>query len=244
METCRICTESTAAKLPVAAAPTRTYWLCRSCEAVYVSPDEHLSSSEEAKFYGLHENSPSDPRYRNYLNPIMKLAWEACAASTRARAEKLIFGDKNVSSPCALDFGSGPLKPDEESVVCEFFRDKGFVSDAYDPYFRPMDISKCRYDVIVACEVFEHFRSPSEEIERLVGLLRDGGVLAIQTEFFPGIGKFDSWYYRRDPTHVVFYSPRTFEVLAKRFGLSAPEFYDGKRVLFRKACQEISNPVS
>ena len=27
---------------------------------------------------------------------------------------------------------------------------------------------------------------------------------------------FDKWYYRRDPTHVVFYAEKTFEVIAKQ----------------------------
>lgn len=27
---------------------------------------------------------------------------------------------------------------------------------------------------------------------------------------------FENWYYRRDPTHVVFYSQKTFEVIAEQ----------------------------
>ena len=27
---------------------------------------------------------------------------------------------------------------------------------------------------------------------------------------------FEDWYYRRDPTHVVFYSERTFEIIASQ----------------------------
>lgn len=234
MEICRVCLEATAVELPVAALPARSYRHCKNCEAVFVLPDEHLSISDEASFYKLHENSSSDSRYRNYLAPVLEMAWTAFAAGLASMP----------TGALALDFGSGPLKQEEETVVCEFFREKGFHTQAYDPHFRPTELRESEYDLIVACEVVEHFRDPALELSKLLGLLRPGGVLAIQTEFFPGLEKFDSWYYRRDPTHVVFYSPRTFEVLAKRFGLEAHGFFDGKRVLFRKACQEISNPVS
>jgi hypothetical protein len=27
---------------------------------------------------------------------------------------------------------------------------------------------------------------------------------------------FENWYYRRDPTHVIFYSEKTFHVIAKQ----------------------------
>ncbi len=237
METCRICTEAAAVRLLVATAPTRTYLHCQNCEAVFVVPGEHLSLADEETFYGLHENSPSDPRYRNYLTPVLDLAWKAWRDLNSGKQAP-------AHMAWALDFGSGPLEVGEESVVCEFFRERGLAADAYDPYFRPMDLANRRYDVIVACEVIEHFRSPMTEFEKLISHLSVDGVLAIQTEFFPGLEKFDNWYYRRDPTHVVFYSPKTFAALAQRFGLEVSQMQDGKRVVFRKTCQDFSNPVS
>jgi hypothetical protein len=30
--------------------------------------------------------------------------------------------------------------------------------------------------------------------------------------------KFANWYYRQDPTHVVFYREETFKYIASRFG--------------------------
>lgn len=217
----------TVVRLAVVAPPTRSYRRCEHCEGVFVVPSEHLSAADEAAFYNLHDNSSSDSRYRNYLSPVLEMAWKAIATNSEARG----------AGARALDFGSGPLEPDEESVVCEFFRERGFVADAYDPYFRPAALESAGYDVIVACEVVEHFRDPASEFEKLTALVRGGGLLVIQTEFFPGLEKFDSWYYRRDPTHVVFYAPKTFDVLAARFGFVVSEMQDGKRVVLRKACQ-------
>jgi hypothetical protein len=36
------------------------------------------------------------------------------------------------------------------------------------------------------------------------------------TSFLTTNEAFDSWYYRRDPTHVVFYAEETFDVIAKQ----------------------------
>ena len=36
------------------------------------------------------------------------------------------------------------------------------------------------------------------------------------TSFMPADDLFESWYYIRDPTHVVFYKEETFEVIASQ----------------------------
>jgi hypothetical protein len=44
------------------------------------------------------------------------------------------------------------------------------------------------------------------------------------TLLHPGIERFDTWWYARDPTHLAFYSARTMDWIAQRWGF---------RVLFR-----------
>jgi hypothetical protein len=36
------------------------------------------------------------------------------------------------------------------------------------------------------------------------------------TTFLTEDKQFENWYYRRDPTHVVFYSKKTFEIIAEQ----------------------------
>jgi hypothetical protein len=36
------------------------------------------------------------------------------------------------------------------------------------------------------------------------------------TSFLTDSHLFNNWYYRRDPAHVVFYSRKTFEVIAEQ----------------------------
>ncbi len=50
------------------------------------------------------------------------------------------------------------------------------------------------------------------------------------TLFYDPDYDFNSWHYRLDPTHVTFYSMKTFEWLAKEFELSIV-VNDRKRVV-------------
>ena len=53
------------------------------------------------------------------------------------------------------------------------------------------------------------------------------------TDFITTEDAFDRWYYRRDPTHVVFYSEKTFEVIADQRGWNC-EIPSKNIVLFKK----------
>jgi cyclopropane fatty-acyl-phospholipid synthase-like methyltransferase len=75
-----------------------------------------------------------------------------------------------------------------------------------------------KYDFITACEVVEHFHYPEKEFRLLRSLLKPGGTLYIMTNMITKPERFQNWYYRRDPTHVFFYTPDTFEYIREYFG--------------------------
>ena len=49
------------------------------------------------------------------------------------------------------------------------------------------------------------------------------------TSFLPNDNKFEDWYYRRDPTHVVFYKRKTFLHIA--FQRNWQAFFPTKNVV-------------
>jgi hypothetical protein len=54
------------------------------------------------------------------------------------------------------------------------------------------------------------------------------------TEFYSPEKDFADWYYIKDPTHVCFYTRKSFDFICLNFGFSI-EYYDDKRVVvFRK----------
>ena len=70
------------------------------------------------------------------------------------------------------------------------------------------------YDFITATEVVEHLHHPRMELARLWTILEPGGILGIMTKLMPEHKLFAQWHYKRDPTHVCFFSRKTFEWLA------------------------------
>ena len=94
------------------------------------------------------------------------------------------------------------------------FKEDHYALEIYDPYFFPDDscLNK-QYDFITCTEVAEHFYSPQKEFQKLNSLLGVGGWLGIMTNFYDDSIDFQDWYYRKDPTHVVFYAQETFEFI-------------------------------
>ncbi len=89
----------------------------------------------------------------------------------------------------------------------------------YDPFFAPdTEPLTRRYDFVACTEAAEHFHRPAEEFDRLGALLKPGGWLAVMTCFQTDDARFAAWWYRLDPTHVVFYREATLRHVAAQRG--------------------------
>jgi len=174
------------------------YFNCKSCEFIFKSPEYYQGIKEQKSRYDLHENDENNPGYRAYFQRFLDYVLP------------LTGTPKN-----ALDFGCG-----RSLLLAKMLEEKGVICDAYDPLYHPdtLDNSK-KYELIVTTEVFEHLHHPKEIFYSLVERLEEGGFLAIQTQFSPQDREaFKMWYYHQDPTHIVFFSPRTFRVLCEMYG--------------------------
>jgi cyclopropane fatty-acyl-phospholipid synthase-like methyltransferase len=120
--------------------------------------------------------------------------------------------DPFINTGSGLDFGSGP-----GPVLYELLKQKGFTMTHYDPYFHDdKTVLTKTYDLITSTEVFEHLSNPLTTFKTLANMLNKDGVLAIMTSFHPQDDEtFLSWWYRRDPTHIAFYTETTFKHLQK-----------------------------
>ena len=74
------------------------------------------------------------------------------------------------------------------------------------------------YDFITSTEVLEHLHQPLVEIQKLWDCLQVGGALGMMTAF--RVEDFASWYYKRDLTHILFFTPKSFVWLAAHLGAS------------------------
>ncbi len=190
------------------------YDVCTRCGFTRKPSRFHPDPVSEKQQYDQHENTPDNEGYVAMLDGFLRRAVDPFVVSGRA-----------------LDFGSGP-----GPILKDLLKGRGFKTDHYDPIYHPdRAVFKKRYDVITATEVFEHFHHPLEETLRLCTLLEDGGILAVMTSLrMEEDETFLDWWYRRDPTHVSFYTARSFDILSEKASLLLLRSEDDKRLSFQK----------
>lgn len=176
--------------------PPQRYFRCETCALVFLDPAQRPSPDEERAEYDLHENDPTDLRYRKWLSKL-----------TGPLVEGLPTG------ATGLDFGSGP-----GPTISVMLGERGFSVANYDPFFAPdRSVLDASYDFIACSETAEHFHHPGREFAILRRLLLPGGRLGIMTQMLLPHIDFATWRYRLQPSHVVFYSPETMTWIAERF---------------------------
>ncbi|MFV8783081.1 class I SAM-dependent methyltransferase [Microbulbifer sp. SA54] len=190
----------------------RSYNQCAECALVFVPSDFWLSGDDEKAYYDLHENSESDAGYRKFLN--------RCAEPLLAVLPPHASG---------LDFGCGPAP-----LLAQMLSDAGHSVSVYDHFYcNDAATLEGQYDFVVSTEVVEHLTQPRVELERLWGLIKPGGLLALMTKLVISRERFANWHYIRDPTHIIFFSETTFRWLAAAFGAGL-EFAAPDVVFLRK----------
>ena len=176
----------------------RQYWRCSQCQLVFADPASLLDAAAEISIYQQHQNDPADARYRAFLNKL--------AAPLQQRLA--------TTGLQGLDFGCGP-GPTLSLMLAE----AGQQMAIYDPYFADNpEVLTRQYDFICATEVIEHFYQPAREWQLWLQLLKPGGWLGLMTKLTDQVTDFANWHYKNDPTHVSFFSSKTFAYLAGRDG--------------------------
>lgn len=194
----------------------QAYYHCNNCRLVFVAPETLPSKEEEKSRYDTHENDPNDTGYRNFLSQLFD--------PLQARLEPGSLG---------LDFGSGP-----GPTLNLMFEEKGHSMQIYDPFYRDdSSVWETDYDFITATEVAEHLHYPAKEFNQLWDSLRPNGYLGLMTKLaddFLTPETFANWHYRRDLTHVSFYSRYTFEWLAEQWNADLT-FYGDRVIILQKS---------
>lgn len=177
--------------------PRWSYGQCQVCGLVFLSQVDRPSAEEERRRYLQHQNDSNDRGYQESVKDLIEL----------------VQTNGSVKEPL-LDFGSG-----RDSAAAKVLIESGFTVDLYDPVFFPNSPLRGPYTQLLTSEVVEHFREPYEDWKALLAMTQPGAHLFIQTEFLTSATQFDSWYYRRDPTHFSFYSRKTLDWICQSFHL-------------------------
>ena len=190
--------------------PGRAFYRCPDCDLIFVA-NEHLPPlKDELARYALHDNRFDDPDYRAFLSRL--------AGPIIARTSLGAHG---------LDYGCG-----QAPVLADILSASGRPTASYDPHFRrDSALLSRRYDFLTCSEVVEHVHDPLPMFELFARLMDRGGVIGVMTGLSDDAGPFADWWYRRDPTHVRFYSRATMGWVASRFGWSV-EFPGGNVTVY------------
>lgn len=195
MSDCRLCGQPNAELF--ASVEGRRYLRCPRCHLTFLGVTQLPDRADEKAQYDLHRNEPDDPGYRRFLD---QLGAPLC--------ERLRAGDRG------LDFGCGP-----GPALARMLEERGHPMRIYDPIYAPDPaVLDQQYDFVTCTEVLEHLHWPEREWRRFAALVKPGGWLGVMTRFLTDDGHFPRWHYRRDPTHVCFWQPATFQWLAREQG--------------------------
>ncbi|HED24474.1 MAG TPA: class I SAM-dependent methyltransferase [Firmicutes bacterium] len=190
----------------------KKYYRCRSCRSVMLDPAAHPSLEDEKLRYDQHNNDINDPRYQNFVMPLVEAVEKDCSVEGKG-----------------LDFGAG-----SGPVAAAILGERGYKVTLYDIFYHPdQSVFNKSYDYIICSEVIEHFRSPADEFRKLRRLLRQGGRLYCMTSVYSEEIDFENWHYKDDPTHLFFYHRFAFKWIKENIKFSELLF-KGRVIIYRR----------
>jgi SAM-dependent methyltransferase len=139
----------------------------------------------------------------------------------RSSLDVMVFGAGR-----SLDYRHIAQLPRVRSVVMSDVVDLGIDAD----FINITKGTNRRFDLIIACEVIEHFPDPVTEFPRLFKLLTRNGLLVCSTNIYDGKNVAHHTYlYGRG--HVSYYSPKAIRLIARtsrmRYDFRVPAIVTG-----------------
>lgn len=187
----------------------KTFFHCSCCELIFLDKKCFITTQNEKNQYDQHNNSLENEGYVKMFDDFLDFTLESLHIKT------------------ALDFGSGPTP-----VLTELLKRRGHIVNHFDKFYQPKKVYENKfYDLITATEVFEHLENPKEILSTLAKHLNPNGIISLMTLFHTNKQEdFLKWWYRRDPTHITFFTPKSIEFMASECGLKVLKT-DNKRVI-------------
>ncbi len=212
MRQCPLCL-SKEAKLFYVHKKAGEYFHCEQCDLRFLAAEFYADTTLEKQVYLQHTNEMDNPYYLDFISPVV------------AVSKKHILPQQ-----VGLDYGCG-----YSPLLAKMLNDDGYNVKHYDPMFfaDPM-VLKNTYDYVICTEVVEHFKGAGEELSKLLSLLKPGGILIVMTLLYNTDIEFAHWHYRRDPTHVSFFTTKTISYICKKWDLKAVHSDDKRLFVFKK----------
>lgn len=184
------------------------FFRCPECDLIFKDPARAIATADADRRYRQHSEDPHDQGHRQFLYALAVPLLRTLKPESRG-----------------LDYGCGPGR-----TLQAMLAEAGFACEAYDPLFFPREeLLETTYDFVTCTEVAEHFVNPKKDFARLFALANE--TLAVMSQ--PPPADFANWWYHRDPTHVAFYTEKTWAWLARRNDCQVDVFPKGVAI-FKK----------
>lgn len=178
------------------------YFKCSACQFIQTEEPYWLSESYQSAITNLDLGLVS----RNVVN----------SRFVATLIQTMFDGKKKF-----IDYGGG------YGMFVRMLRDRGFdyyrqdmyCANIFAKHFDVSDLAPTtRFELLTAFEVFEHLVDPAMELEQM---LQYSNNILFSTELQPEGENISNWWYIAPETgqHIAFYTLRSLQVLAERFGL-------------------------
>ena len=227
------------------------FYFCTNCKSVFKDPKKHLIPEDEKARYDLHNNSIEDSRYIQYLEKSWNGFIQNILSSLnrqKVSVQKESPGMLELQSPnlytkelplsengkmlfkTVLDYGCGPVKALEHIL-----QSSSYEVQSWDKFYYTQPLPLETFDVIFCHEVVEHFTHAEQDFDQLLRFAHKGTFLFLSTELYPqDFESFKKWYYKNDPTHVIFYQKESFEFLAQKHQLQLVSVFGNNKIILQK----------
>lgn len=189
-----------------------TFFNCNTCGVIFRDQKTFLGATAEKSRYDKHKNDVTDIGFQKSVQPLV---------------DSVIQYFSNEAKGLDYGCGNGP-------VATTILEKKGYEIALYDPFYAPdKKVLERKYDFIICNEVIEHFYQPKEEFKKLAALLKPNGKLICGTAIcYPTID-FDNWFYKNDPTHVIFYTTTSLDLIKIENGFTKVSLVNNLAVFWK-----------
>jgi SAM-dependent methyltransferase len=195
---------------------TIRYRQCGRCQFVQVFDNE--------KAYVSAKKYPMSPRIGTETVPGRELHMVKLATDVLGRKVDVLINGAGISQDFRHAAKIKRVRDVWLSDFVNFHEVPNFFAVGTDP--------GRRFDVIVACEVLEHFTRPRADFMGLARMLEPGGLMVCSTNIYDGSSDLSRHLYPFIKGHCAYWTPRAIETVARDAGLHVdfrvPEIALGK----------------
>lgn len=182
------------------------FFICEDCGFISAPDNKYeyekkdfLSSSKPSNKPGSRAGDGFNPG-REYF--MFKNAYE-------------VIGKNRVD---VLIFGAG-LSKDHEKLRSLHLTSNVYITDFVNlqksDWFIPLDSTNYRFDIVICCEVMEHFIDPQREFKKLFEFVKDNGILICSTNI-NNEKSLENVLYPYFKGHTSYYNASSISVLASQ----------------------------